>query len=400
MALSPAVQRDSSGAPSSGTLKDRLVRKGVAVVGAAGVALAIVVTAPPAVAKAPPHDPKTVASGLNSPRHLSFAPNGDLYIAESGEPGAAGSDCNDHPEFGLTCLTHTSSISRLSKHGKLSRVVQGLPSLASEQDAVGAFDVLLHGNTLTVAMGLAGPPELRDLYSGVDADLLGTVIEIKQAGKKKQRVTTLADLAAYEGTQNPAAGPVDSNPVDLAWSGRSLIVTDAGANTVYKVSKKGSIDELAVFADPVLVDPPPFPPDFPGDWPDPFPAEPVPTAAAKGPDGAWYVSQLTGFPFQPGAATIWRVSRNGNVTPYATGLTNVTDLAWHGRTLYAVQIADEGLLGAPSGSLLRVSTSGVHKTVADNLFAPYGLAIKGGHAYVTTGSVAAGIGEVVKIRLR
>jgi len=42
---------------------------------------------------------------------------------------------------------------------------------------------------------------------------------------------------------------------------------------------------------------------------------------------------------------------------YASGLTNVTDLTWsHGR-LYAVQIADGGLLaanGLPMGSLHRV----------------------------------------------
>lgn len=401
MASFPAAQRDSSARPAPRKLKGRQVRKGVAVVGAAGMALAMIVATPPALAKAAPGDPKPVATGLNSPRHLSFAPNGDLYIAESGVPGLIdGTDCAEHPESGTACLTNTSSITRVSKRGKQSRVVTGLPSLSGAEEAVGAFDVLLHGNTLTVAMGLGGPPELRDQWAGADAALFGTIIEIKQAGKKKQRVTTLADLAAYEGTNNPAGGPVDSNPVDLAWSGRNLIVTDAGANAVYTVSKKGAIGTLAVFRDPVLMQPPPFPPP-PGapQWPDPFPAEPVPTAAAKGPDGAWYVTQLTGFPFQQGAATIWRVSRNGTVTPYATGLTNVTALAWHGRTLYAVQISDEGLLAGPFGSLVRVSTKGTHKTVVDDLFAPYGVAIKGGHAYVTVGSVAPG-GSVIKVRLR
>jgi hypothetical protein len=38
------------------------------------------------------------------------------------------------------------------------------------------------------------------------------------------------------------------------------------------------------------------------------PAEAVPTAVAVGPDGAYYVSELTGFPFSKGAARIWRVA--------------------------------------------------------------------------------------------
>ena len=70
----------------------------------------------------------------------------------------------------------------------------------------------------------------------------------------------------------------------------------------------------------------------------------VPTAAAKGPDGAIYVSQLTGFPFPVGGASIWRIVPGHAPTKYATGLTNVTDLAF-GRdgSLYAVQITDQGL---------------------------------------------------------
>jgi hypothetical protein len=91
------------------------------------------------------------------------------------------------------------------------------------------------------------------------------------------------------------------------------------------------------------------------------PMQAVPTSVAKGPDGAHYVSQLTGFPFPPGAAHIFRVVPGYAPTVYASGLTNVTNLAWsHGR-LYAVQIAGGGLLtatGLPMGSLVRGPCSG------------------------------------------
>ena len=79
----------------------------------------------------------------------------------------------------------------------------------------------------------------------------------------------------------------------------------------------------------------------------------MPTAVVRGPDGAWYVSQLTGFPFTKGSASIWRIGSSGEPKVYASGLTNVTDLAFHGRTLYAVQIATDGLLGL-QGVLVKV----------------------------------------------
>ena len=91
---------------------------------------------------------------------------------------------------------------------------------------------------------------------------------------------------------------------------------------------------------------------------------------------------------------------------YASGLTNVTDLAFDGRTLYAVQLSTEGLLTGPIGSVVEVKRGGTapadHTIIAGadgELFAPYGIAIKGGYAYVTTGSVAKDAGEVLRIRL-
>ena len=123
-----------------------------------------------------------------------------------------------------------------------------------------------------------------------------------------------------------------------------------------------------------------------------MPTDAVPTSVVRGRDGAYYVSQLTGFPFPVGGSNIWRLVPGQAPTVYASGLTNVTDLAWHGGSLYAVQIADEGLLAAPedqppSGSLVRVVPGGAHQTVADDLVAPYGVALSWRSAYVTTCSV-------------
>jgi hypothetical protein len=128
----------------------------------------------------------------------------------------------------------------------------------------------------------------------------------------------------------------------------------------------------------------------------------VPTAAAIGPDGAIYVSQLTGFPFPVGGASIWRVVPGQAPTKYATGLTNVTDLAFaRDGSLYAVQLADQGLLSGSPGSVVRIPRGGgaTHTTVAGNLTQPYGITLHRDAAYVTTCATCAGTGEVLRIPL-
>lgn len=336
-----------------------------------------------------PHD--VVATGLNSPKHLSFAPNGDLYVAESGAPSEDAGPCLEHPELGTTCLDDTSSITRVSRKGDQSRVVTGLPALVNESEAVGAFDVVVHGSTLTVAMGLGGTPETR-AFVGPEAAPLGTVVDIKGGA-----VGIRADLAAHEHANDPDGAGSDSNPVDLATGpGGRLVAVDAGGNDAVEVSRKGDLGLLAVFPPPGVAELPPFTGAPPGTM---VPYQSVPTAAAQGPDGAWYVAELTGFPFPDGAASIYRVGQDGVPTVHATGLTTVTDLAWDGDDLYAVQLTDDGLLAGGPGSLVRVGPDGAHSTVAGGLFMPYGLAVRDGMAYVTTGSVLPGGGEVIRVAL-
>ena len=48
----------------------------------------------------------------------------------------------------------------------------------------------------------------------------------------------------------------------------------------------------------------------------------MPTSVVKGPDGLYYISQLTGFPFIPGGANIFRVNpRTGALHRFNGGLT-------------------------------------------------------------------------------
>src|SRR5580658_1250793 len=85
-----------------------------------------------------PHALQTVASGLNSPRHLTVGPDGALYVTEAGTggPGPTGSNCvatvNEAQDATTDCLGTTGVIARVTTTGAVSTVLSGLPSIVTE----------------------------------------------------------------------------------------------------------------------------------------------------------------------------------------------------------------------------------------------------------------------------
>jgi len=343
----------------------------------ASVVCAGAVLAPPASAV----EPEVVASGLNNPRQLSFT--GDtLYVAEAGTGGDG--TCVPGPEGEDVCFGLSGSITRV-RGDVQTRVLTGLASMAAPggDGAIGPADVLVTGqNKYVVTNGLGADPAVREEIEQDGAHLLGTVLSgaFPNAGPR-----VAADIGAYEAAVDPDGGVPDTNPTGIIARGGGYVLTDSGGNSLLRV-QGGHVSTIAVF-------------DSPGTAPVPFPpfeidVQPVPTSVAVGPDGAYYVSELTGFPFVPGFARIHRVVPGQAPTVYAEGLTNVTDLAWHEGELYAVQI---GILQGGPGSLVRVDPAGGHETVLGGLTAPYGLAFHGDDAYLTTCAVCAGGGSVIKV---
>ena len=381
----------------------------------------------PAPVKVPVASIEVVVDGLNNPRGVDIAADGSVHLAEA---GSGGDECinvgTDEEPFEL-CFGMTGAVTMVAD-GIDAQVGDALPSNADE---TGTFSTGPHDSaegadgTIYTVVGLGATAPDRDGVAGVIdiASHFGTLMMLDDAGSWVE----VADLTAYEfennvagdfypneetGEIDPESPNLESNPYAVIAVDDGVLVVDAGANAVLHVSADGTIAPFAIFPAEMVEAP-----DFLGLPPGTLiPMDAVPTSVAVGPDGAYYVGQLTGFPFPVGGAKVWRLEDmngdgdamdDGEKTVYAEGLTAVVDVEFGSDgTLYAVEIARNGLLAAEeagpddveavTGAVVAIAPDGSHAEVAsEGLILPGGVAVADdGSLYVTNFSVFSDEGEM------
>jgi hypothetical protein len=364
-----------------------------AVLSAAIVLPSRIVAAASSADSAPTTTVEVVATGLNVPRGLVYdREHHRLLIAEAGvaagntapcAPGGNGTLC-----YGATGSVYSFSLNPNKESG---RIITGLPSLSNPAGnfVQGLEDLSLYHGRLEGAIALNATPDTRTAL-GPDAANLGQAVAFGPRGQ----VTPIADIATLE-TQ--LYGPTaKSDPWGIASGRFGTLIADAagapaagsdfGGNDVLQL-KHGTLTQLVA-----------------------FPQRPVPGNASKmmdsapstvvqGPDGAFYVGELTSFPYPPGGAVVWRVVPGQQPTVFASGFSKVIDIAFDSRG--RLLVLDTGGRNSPE-ELFRVDRDGTQTLLvaqSQGLNDPSGIAVVNDHTFYITnnGSGTGGDGQLLKV---
>jgi hypothetical protein len=344
------------------------------------VAALAVAAASLGAARAAPPGTTVVMSGLDNPRGLASAGGGHgwaLYVAEAGEGGPGPCVPTGDPGRPIACYGPTGAISVL-RHGTQRRIVTGMPSNTqpgTTNDATGPHDIAVHGGQY-VAIGLGAPPASRAGFGPGGRDF-AKIVRLDGHGWR-----AVADVATYEAAANPDRGEPYTNPYGLLLDPPNRYVTDAGGNSLLRFTPSGAVSTVAVLPS----------------RPQGRPTDSVPTAVVRGPDGHLYVGELSGVPFAPGAANIYRVS-GGTAAVWQGGFTTIIDMEFAcDGTLYVLQHSSLGPFFAGPGEIVRVEATGARSTALTGLERPTSIVFgPDGQLYVSNRGNMANVGEVLRI---
>lgn len=356
------------------------------------VLMAMLVTLALPVAPVAAQDAGTaVISDLNAPQGVLVAPDGSVWVVDSGV-GGENEVAATAPSGAAVTATYgdTAQVVRLAPDGTQS-VVALLPSVSIGQETTAGGHLALLDGEVYVANGVWIGTGAPDEAPGVP--LTAAILKIGADGTVSEVVPTWR----IERRMNPDNTVIQSHPYGLAAGpDGKLWVADSGGNTLLRVEVgSGTIELLTTF------------PALPGVFPNPLRggemlADPVPTGIAFDDDGNALVSLLSGTPFVPGSAKVVKVTPRGARSDFATGQTMLTDIRrGPDGNFYGVQYAiftDQG--PTPNSGAIVKFTAGMTTTeaVVDGLSLPTSVDFDAdGNAYIAiNGRGAPGSGAVLK----
>jgi plastocyanin len=333
------------------------------------------------VPESPPDGGVIVASGLTSPRGITFGLDGQIFVSLAGSGGTneATETAPTTDAIGPWLGGPTAAVALIDDQGCPVPLITSLPSsIDSTGGILGADDVAILGDQLYVAVDGGGPVHGNpDMPSGV-YQLLAD-----------EEPLLIADLSAWTRANPPEALPGDYDP-DAAGYGMVadestgiLWVVDPNVGQILGVTPFGEIFRIA----------------------DLSAEHPVPTKPVLDPNGGIYVGTLSTVPFTDGVSRVMHIDIDGNVTDVWTNLTTVVDVAvGQDGTLYALEMSTGNLEEPPflqpaSGRILQQTGPDSSEAVVDELMFPIALeAGPDGGLYVSMPALGAGDGSGVIVK--